>query len=263
MATLSGHRTAARGAAAAAALFCAALTVGASPAHAAPSNGPTITFSGGSVLSLLVCKSEPSVSRVSVPAESRVTFVNRLGQPATLTIDGEATKKIGADQAVPVVFHRGPVTVGMTFDCGVGVVEEFQAVSVAVTPPPAEGSPGNLPAAGANATPTRSTGTATGAQPQRRPSTREDSDPEADPEDEADAVPMGTASAEPPAAGPPVVSTSAAPAVALEPIVPADAPARRGAAGLLALVASVCVVGVGIAAIRAIMAQRTSRASFA
>jgi hypothetical protein len=261
MATLSGHRTAARGAAAAAALFCAALTVGASPAHAAPSNGPTITFSGGSVLSLLVCKSEPSVSRVSVPAESRLTFVNRLGQPATLTIDGAAAKEVGADQAVPVVFHRGPVTVGMTFDCGVGVVEEFQSVSVAVTSPPAEGSPGSMPSPAANAAATPSRGTATGAQPQRRQSTREDSD--TDRQAEAEGVPMGTEPAEPPAVGSPAVPTSVAPAVALEPIVPADAPARRGAAGLLALVASVCVVGVGIAAIRAIMAQRTSRTSFA
>jgi hypothetical protein len=252
---------AARGAAAAAALLCAALTVGASPAHAAPTTGPTISFNGGSVLNLLVCKSEPSVSRVSVPAESRVTFVNRLGQPGVLVIDGSPTKKVGADQAVPVVFHRGPVSVGMTFDCGVGVVEEFHSVSVAVTQPPAEGSAGNPPSpVVANAVPPQSA-TGVGGQTQRRQQPREDSEPETGMSTEGEGVLPATEPAAP--ATTQAVPASAVPAVALEPIVPADAPARRGAAGLLALVATVCVVGVGIAAIRAIMAQRTSRASFA
>ena len=124
---------AARVATAAAALLGVALTVGAGPVYAAPSGGPTVEFSGGSMLNLLVCKSSPSTGKVTVPADSRVTFVNRLGQTATLKVDGKPVSQIGANQAVPVVFHYGPADVSMTFNCGVGVVEEFKSVGVAVT----------------------------------------------------------------------------------------------------------------------------------
>src|ERR1044071_4353410 len=103
MATLSGHRPALRVAAAAAALVAAALTVGAGPVSAAPAT-PSVEFSGGSVLSLLVCKSEPSTGNVSVPAESRVNFVNRLGQNASLKVDGKPVATVPPNQQVPVVF---------------------------------------------------------------------------------------------------------------------------------------------------------------
>ena len=62
---------AARVATAAGSLLAAALTVGASPVYAAPTGGPTVEFSGGSMLNLLVCKSSPSTGKVTVPAYSR------------------------------------------------------------------------------------------------------------------------------------------------------------------------------------------------
>ena len=51
--------------------------------------------------------------------------------------------------------------------------------------------------------------------------------------------------------------------VYVEAAVPASGTPQNGPAGLLALIAAVCVVGVGIAAIRAIIAQRSTRASYA
>ena len=51
--------------------------------------------------------------------------------------------------------------------------------------------------------------------------------------------------------------------VYVEEPVAASGPATNAPTGLLALVATVCVVGVGIAAIRAIIAQRSSRTSYA
>jgi hypothetical protein len=51
--------------------------------------------------------------------------------------------------------------------------------------------------------------------------------------------------------------------VTVEEPVAASGPVRNAPTGLLALVATVCAVGVGIAAIRAIIAQRSSRMSFA
>src|SRR3954470_24089805 len=114
----------------------AAAALGAGPALAAApaaAAGPSVEFSGGSVLNVLVCRSQPSTRRLTVPAETRVTFINRLGQPATLHVGGSSST-IGANQAVPVVFHYGPVNVSMSMSCSVGVAEDFGAVTVAVTP---------------------------------------------------------------------------------------------------------------------------------
>jgi hypothetical protein len=265
-------------------LFAAALTVGASPVHAAPST-PTVEFSGGSVLSLLVCKSEPSTGSVSVPAESRVNFVNRLGQGATLKVDGKAVSAVQPNQAVPVVFKKGPVNVAMTFSCGVGVVEQFKPVSVGVTEPPAApaagqaagqvgqggqaGQPANTsgPAGAAAAAANQAINASPNGRSTRKPSTTASgSTDEADgtgtePVDPSLLGPDATAS---PAAGANVnPSTSTDDRVYVEEPVAASGPATNAPTGLLALVATVCVVGVGIAAIRAIIAQRSSRASFA
>src|SRR5437763_7763049 len=134
MATLSGHRTAVRAAAVAAALLTAALTVGASPAYA---GGPTVEFSGGSVLSLLVCKSTPSSSKVDVEQGGQVAFVNRLGQAAALKVNGNTVSQVPANSQVAVHFNgSGPESVSMAFDCGVGVVQEFKAVDVTVDAAP-------------------------------------------------------------------------------------------------------------------------------
>jgi hypothetical protein len=74
------RRTAGAAAAITAALLAAGPSLAASPAYAADSQ--TVNFTGGSVLSVLVCKSAPSPPGLTVAAESRVLFVNRLGQTA-------------------------------------------------------------------------------------------------------------------------------------------------------------------------------------
>ncbi len=267
-------------AAAAAALFAAALTVGASPVHAAPTT-PTVEFSGGSVLSLLVCKSEPSTGSVSVPAESRVNFVNRLGQGATLKVDGKAVSAVQPNQAVPVVFKKGPVNVAMTFSCGVGVVEQFKPVSVGVTAPPVAPAAGQGAGQGGGAAQPANTSGPAGAaaaaanqaiaSPSGR-STRKPSTNASGSTGEVDGT--GTEPVDPSLLGPDATASPAAGAnanpststderVYVEEPVAASGPATNAPTGLLALVATVCVVGVGIAAIRAIIAQRSSRTSFA
>ncbi|MEV0131259.1 hypothetical protein AB0H83_22670 [Dactylosporangium sp. NPDC050688] len=264
-------------AAAAAALFAAALTVGASPVHAAPAT-PIVEFSGGSVLSLLVCKSEPSTGSVSVPAESRVNFVNRLGQGATLKVDGKPVSSVQPNQAVPVVFKKGPVDVAMTFSCGVGVVEQFKPVSVGVTPPPAAPAAGQSAGqggqAGRPASTTGPAGAAAAAADQAMSSsngrsTRKPSTTAPGTTGEADGTgtePIDPALLGPDATASPAAANPSAPAderVYVEEPVAASGPATNAPTGLLALVATVCVVGVGIAAIRAIIAQRASHASYA
>jgi hypothetical protein len=271
-----------RVATAAAALLGAALTMGAGPVYAAPSGGPTVEFSGGSMLNLLVCKSSPSTGKVTVPADSRVTFVNRLGQTATLTVDGKAVSQVGANQAVPVVFHYGPADVSMTFNCGVGVVEEFKSVGVTVTSAGAAAQPAQAPDAGTTGSGAKGTGRisarngvpATGAPKSSHSAgatTKTTGTPAADPA-AAGTNNQGTETIDPSLFG---TDPSGAPLAAGAPSagsdgqlyvgdpVPASGTPRNGPVGLLALIAAVCVVGVGIAAIRAIIAQRSTRASYA
>jgi hypothetical protein len=281
MANLSGHRIAARLAATAGALLTAALAVGASPAYAAPSGGPTVEFSGGSMLNLLVCKSSPSSSKVNVPSESRVTFVNRLGQKATLKVDGKAVSEVGANQAVPVLFHYGPAQVSMTFNCGVGVVEEFKPVGVSVAKPAAAAPAAPKANSGATAAPKHTTAAPTAGNTTRSGGTGAATGSR----DSANTTGAAPASA---AAGTTVEGTepidpsllppdsSAAPfamgdvpaapgdnQLDVEAAVPASGTPTNGPAGLLALIAAVCAVGVGIAAVRAVLAQRANRATFA
>ncbi|MFI5913873.1 hypothetical protein [Dactylosporangium sp. NPDC051541] len=259
---------------------------------AAPES-PSVEFSGGSVLSLLVCKSEPSTGNVSVPSDSRVNFVNRLGQNASLKVDGKSVATVQPNQQVPVLFKKGPVEVAMTFDCGVGVVQQFKPVSVGVTTPPpaaaapagpaaqpqAKAAPGTTKTTGpANGPAGAAAGAANGVITNRSGGSRSTKTPTAQAGTDgsapaADAGELGTEPIDPALVDP---SAAAAPAMGVDPSaasaddrvtveepVAASGPASNGPAGLLALVATVCVVGVGIAAIRAIIAQRASRASFA
>jgi hypothetical protein len=278
MANLSGHRNAARLAAAAGALLTAALTVGAGPAYAAPGGGPTVEFSGGSMLNLLVCKSSPSSSRVNVPSESRVTFVNRLGQKATLKVDGRAVSEVGANQAVPVLFHYGPAEVAMTFSCGVGVVEEFKSVGVSVAKPAAtttvpKPNPNQAGAAGAakhtNSTPgtgrstkAGGTGAVTGSRDSANTSGAA-STPAADGTEPIDPSLFGPESSAAPFTEGGVPTAPGGNQLDVEAAVPASGTPQSGPAGLLALIAAVCAVGVGVAAVRAVLARRTNRANFA
>jgi len=273
--TLSGHRrTAGAAAAITAALLAAGPSLAASPAYAADSQ--TVNFTGGSVLSVLVCKSVPSPSRLTVGAESRVLFVNRLGQTAQLRVDGRSVATVGANQAVPVVFHYGPVSVSMTFGCSAGVAEQFSPASVSVTPrtrayaPPAAqpGGGSGVVSRGSAATagaPVRSAPGATRHQAKPDGTGTASAAPDGNPLDPAatDIVPSvdpSGAVADPPFTG--GTGGDSTP-VAVEPLVPASGDVPATASGLLALVAAVCAVGVTIAATRAIISKRTLQASLA
>ncbi|MGC9667032.1 hypothetical protein ACNTMW_10820 [Planosporangium sp. 12N6] len=272
MPILSGHRRTA-GAAVVAALVAGPVLV-ASAAYAA--EGQRVDFTGGSVLGLVVCRSEPSVARLAVPAESRVVFINRLGQPAMLRVDGRPVVRVGANQAAPVVFHHGPVSVSMTFACGAGVMERFSPVSVSVTaaraatpapsttPPPTTGP--TVGVTGGAPVPTR--GGATG-RPVASPARAARGTATAGP------GPVGAPTTTPsPTTGP---STEARPAtggvspgpggdgnsVAVQPVVTASGATGDSASGPLALFAAICVIGVTVAVTRAIISKRTNQARYA
>jgi hypothetical protein len=253
----------------------AAAALGAGPAlaagaaSAAPAGPPSVEFSGGSVLNMLVCKSQPSTGRLTVPADSKVTFVNRLGQNATLRVGGKTVTSVGANQAVPVVFHHGPVDVSMTISCSAGVVEEFRPVTVGVTAkPPA------APAAVATTAPNGRTSSGTTSSQRGNSARTPTPTPSA-------VTPSATAEVDPWASTPPTAELpSGVPADGsgngvggggdLPPgatdvgdVVAASGEPVHGPSGLLAMIAAVLTVGVGVAAVRAVLARRTYSARFA
>ena len=238
----------------AAALLAAAPALAASPAYA---DGQSVEFTGGSVLSMLVCKSQPSVPRLTVSAEARVLFVNRLGQSATLRVGAQAVATVPANQAVPVMFHYGPVPVSMGLNCNVGVVEQFQSVVVNVVQPAGSASGGGT---GSGATGTRRQAGAAGAE--RSTATHPADDAAAGAVDPQVAA-SGDAAAGAAGAPPDQAAASGTGAVVVEPLVAASGTPRVRASGMLALLATVCAIGVTVAAIRAIIAQRTTRTRFA
>jgi hypothetical protein len=230
--------------------------------------GQTVSFTGGSVLSVLVCRSEPSEDRLTIPAESRVMFVNRLGQNATLRVNGQALVQVGPNQAAPVVFHYGPVSVSMSFSCGAGVLEQFSSVSVSVTgagpqaphrspTPPPTVPPTTVPAAGATpSAPAKARSGRSGhaalspAQPSPGLSVTAATRSPA-PAQSAAAVHVSTGAA--------TGSGKPGNPVAVEPIVLASDAPRENVSVLLALIAAVCAVGVTIAVTRVIISKRTIR----
>ena len=255
----------------------AAAALGAGPAlvagaaSAETEAAPAVEFSGGSVLNMLVCKSQPSTSRLTVPAESKVTFVNRLGQNASLRVGGKTVTSVGANQAVPVVFRQGPVEVSMTISCSAGVVEEFRAVTVGVTPRPAAAPPAAAPTtAPANRAPAPTGTSRGGASGYNRSATPTPTATDPTATATADPWASASASADPSAPGVSVTDPGTGEGGGLPPgatdvgdVVAAAGEPVHGPSGLLAMIAAVLTVGVGVAAVRAVMARRTGAARFA
>jgi len=216
----------------------------------------TITFSGQPLLgiSTLACPSTPSQSTIKVTAGMTVNFVNRTGKTATLWA-GDSQKDLPDKSLVPVTFTQGPasVIVQMLPKCSLDLGKHVQ---MTVKVDAAGAKPTNAPTtraasgSGSAATP-RSSHTTSAIAPSTSPTpTPTKSSPAA-----VAATDSGTSNGgdnNPFAPAP----TSAAKA----PIIGSVSPAQpRSASGLLTLIATVGVVGVSAAAIRAILAQRASR----
>jgi hypothetical protein len=215
---------------------------------------PSVTFQGGCGLLGVGASSHPDSGAVSVRSGATVNFVNHLGQPAHLMINGADRGIVPKDNQIAVLFRQGRVSVAMLPGCLLRG-GDVGSVSVSVTSAPGTGSPA------APGSPAGHTGT--GRSPEARiaasaspaPSGMAASaDPAAPAPDGGGAVPSTDAWA-PAAAGSVPVSDS----VAVGTAVPAP-PGRRGPAGLLVFTAAICVVGVSVAATRAIISQRAIRA---
>jgi hypothetical protein len=260
------------------------LLIGAAPAYAetdppaVPESGREVVFDGGG-LGVLSCGSQPSVGRLAVPAESTVRFVNKLNQAATLRLDGRDAARLARGGVRPVLFHRGPVRVELVPDCLANVNSKYGAVSVEVTKaaPGKSGSPGSTGGSGSGGPTSGSTGggTAPGRDP-GVPAATTPTNPDGTPANGVPSTPNGQSS--PGVAGAPTdggspsangatvdetASQAGTDGWAAEPVAAAAPIGDSGPIGLLALIAAVCVIGVSVGTIRAIITQRATRSSYA
>jgi hypothetical protein len=233
----------------------------AAPAEAAP---PRIEFSRAG-LELLSCNSKPSDDRVTVAAESIVTFVNKLDEDATLRLDGRDTSRVRKDGSTDVLFHRGSVQVQLVPDCGLSLSSDFEAVMVRVE------APSRTPSLPASVTPAEPDGSSPAGSSQAGQGSRGSGSPRARNKSAAPSGSSGDAdgataraseSASPSGAGAPGTPSGGS-GLAAEPLSSTGGSGKNGPNGLLAITAVLCIVGVSVGAIRAIVAQRATRTSTA
>jgi hypothetical protein len=220
---------------------------------------PGVSFTGGG-LGLLLCGSKPDSSRITVGAETKVRLTNALGMGAELRIDGAASATVGSGETVEVQFHRGPVSVTMVPECALNLNPKFEQLTVDVTAPPAAPAPVK-PAPAVPKPSTAPSKAAPGAAPAGSPGAGL-------PELPVDPLfPSGVADVPGGTTADGGGSLESSPATVVAGKNPKNAghngPIDKGPIGLLAIIATVCVVGVSAGAIRAIITQRATRAEFA
>ncbi|MEV0267343.1 hypothetical protein AB0H43_01015 [Hamadaea sp. NPDC050747] len=232
----------------------------AQPALAEPEAGTQVEFNGGG-LGLLLCGSKPDRPAVTIKSEQKVVFVNNLGQGATLQIDGENGGPISDGQAVEVQFHKGPVAIAMVPDCllNLGGNGSYEPVTVNVnaSSPTSGGNSTGAPRVVKTRTPKpKPSGTPV---PSASASSSEDGPLFPLEPDPSGSVAVGGDSLEPGS----TVVTPGGESVIQDTALASDTPKDKGPIGLLAIIATVCVVGVTVGAIRAIVSQRATRTEFA
>lgn len=228
-----------------------------------PVPGPdTVIFKGSCGLLGIAASSKPSVNNndnaqsITVPAGTPLTFVNQLGTPANLELSNQPKPiSVASGSYAKLAPQSGPFSAKMTpASCGLPLGSQ-SPLTVSVTPAPAQsnssaaGQPGQ-PGAGQVKPPANQP--AAGARPVlpnlpvHQPAAR-------------GAVPPA---AEQPGAGS-GTSGGRASGVSLpsnqQPVAdsrPASDSGPASTSSLLALIAAVCLVGVGAAAVRTIVAQR-------
>ncbi|MDG4822139.1 hypothetical protein O7635_09760 [Asanoa sp. WMMD1127] len=265
---------------------------GAAYADPAQETNSQVVFTGDGLLGV-ACGAKPSAASVTVPAESTLRVVNNTGRKAKLMLDGATRGEVASGATADVLFHRGPVELALKPDCMLADEKSVRVEVLAAAPqPPAAGNdtPANPPTApfgGGNTAGGDAAGDGDDAPAgddqrdgdrQNRANSDDDADPAtaaspgadpaaspgadaANPEDPAnpDAAALALDSFANPDGGTGLDGATTVAGAAAEPLASVDPVSDSGPTGLLALIATVCVVGVSAGAIRAIIAQRASR----
>jgi len=249
----------------------------AGPVGAAPA--ATINYTGScGLLGLgLLAQSQPDTDQpVSVPAGSSVVFVNKMKYKANLTIGTKTYEDIAAGDSKTVTMDQGTVHPKMMPECGSNPDSTaYKAATVTVTPAESSSSgddkqgSGGTSGSGDSHQPSGGSGTSTHShQPATHPT--EQQAPARQPNDGAqpkvhDPVARGAVpsqAAEPGAGsgtsggGGEVSGTHVAKAPDSVAAKPVASVGTDSATSVLALIAAICLVGVGAAAVRTVLAQR-------
>ena len=235
----------------------------------------TVSFSGGcGLIGLLAPSSKPDPKTLEVAEGTEMTFTNKLGSNAVLHI-GATTMDIAKDESKKVTLEDKSVEVAMIPKCVLehGLFENMQKATITVkgnpdTPDPVDpaATPGNTAKPG-NTTKPSKTATATpdsGSRPTldpKRPAAEGAVPPDAGGNAPAAGSTPAPAGAAPGGGNAPGAGANGAPgtgAFAVEPV--GGDVTNSGSTGLLALIATVCLVGVGAAAVRTVATQRSTAA---
>jgi len=238
----------------------------AGPISMAHAEAPTVTFHGGS-LAPAVCPAAPDQSSVNLTEGGWVNLVNRTGAKATLQVDGSSSQTIVKDGGLSVMLPVGRHDVRLIPICPVHGAIVPVVIDVAGVQPggraepsgsPAEsppvGSPPSVGPAGSGADPGRGAGDGGTGPPGVVGGPPAGSDGSTGGSPKPDGSPGSDLAS----------SGSVAPGIdpdAAMVVVPYAVPQTEDPRGarLLAVIAAICVFGVTLAIIRAILAQRTTR----
>lgn len=263
MPPLARHRAATI---AVAALFAATPLLVTAAAQAAPTpeplpaeSGKEVVFRGDRGLLGVSCAANPSTTSVTVPAETTLRVVNKTGYRAKLLLDGASQGEIADGAAAPVVFHRGPVTLGLKPSC---MLSDESAVRVEVVPAPKAQATTDRPRPGSPQRPPRGNRDQQ-EEPQAEPTVRPTPSPAVTESPEPLPVDEDGGDSDETVATVDEASGAGDEGVAAEALSSVQPVRKSGPIGLLALIATVCVVGVSAGAIRAIIAQRATRTGVA
>lgn len=259
-----------------------AALLGATPAAAADPG--TITFNGNCGLLGIGYTSVPAVNgkadteATSVSTGTKLTIVNNLGSAAVLGVNGQnQTPAVQSGKSVAYQAQSGPVKITLSPECGLNLLGSSKAITVTVTPAasqPTNGSGQTGSGSGTTGTSGSSNGqsgtksgpTESGSTAQRPPATAPDGGAKT-PKLPAIHQPVARGAVPPGAADPNRdsgtsggdSSSSTAPVggkVKLADPQPISDAGPTGTTSLLALIAAICLVGVGVAAFRTVFGGR-------
>lgn len=235
------------------------LTLFAAAPASAEETTADVTFDGGCGLIGITASSKPDKATLTVDKDAEVSFKNDLGADATLYV-GSATVDVGKGKTIEVAISKS-AEVKMLPKCWYGraLLEDMGAMTISVkdspeAPAPVKPSPSSTP-------PKKpSTGSTPGVPAEGAQPSVDGKRPVADgavPPDAGEAAPTGAVPSQAPAGTdqqPVSDNNDHGDAFAVEPVGGDATPS--GSTGLLALIATVALVGVGAAAVRTVASQR-------
>jgi hypothetical protein len=235
-----------------------------SAAWAAGPESPTVTFNRGSPPRS--CGSAPTVTSLTIPENTPLVVINATGREAFVVVGGEPVLPIGIGGGVELVLASGQHDVRVVPECLAFADAQALAVTVTSAPAPASSSAGGpesttsaTAAPQTTAPPAASAPTSSAVVP-RPPSEPPPAAPGASRENRSggESVVVPASAAEAPDEATSIATPRATPSAVVAGVISARPVVLSGEGhakglNLLAAIATICVLGVTVAIIRAIV----------